>query len=71
MEAVAHPARSNFLFFVADGTGGHVFAETLKQHEANVVKWRAIEKQRAADAKNAPAANAPPANTQGLKGTSD
>ena len=53
MEAVAHPANSEFLFFVADGTGGHVFAKTLQEHEANVVKWRQIEKQRAAEAANA------------------
>lgn len=53
MEAVAHPAKSDFLFFVADGTGGHVFAETLKEHEANVVKWRKIEKQRKAEAAKA------------------
>jgi len=52
MEAVAHPAKSEFLFFVADGTGGHVFAKTLQEHEANVVKWRQIEKQRAAEAAN-------------------
>ena len=52
MEAVAHPAKSEFLFFVADGTGGHIFAETLQEHEANVVKWRQIEKQRAAEAAN-------------------
>ncbi len=53
MEAVARPAKSDYLFFVADGTGGHVFAKTLKEHEANVVKWRKIEKQRAAKAAEA------------------
>ncbi len=53
MEAVARPAKSDFLFFVADGTGGHVFAKTLKEHENNVVKWRKIEKQRAAKAAKA------------------
>ena len=46
LEAVANPSRTNDLFFVADGTGGHVFAETLKQHNINVKRWRAIEKQR-------------------------
>lgn len=50
MEAVAHPAESEFLFFVADGTGGHVFGKTLREHEANVVEWRKIEKQRTIDA---------------------
>ncbi|SNY93835.1 UPF0755 protein [Cohaesibacter sp. ES.047] len=46
LEAVANPSRTNELFFVADGTGGHVFSETLKQHNINVKRWRAIEKQR-------------------------
>jgi UPF0755 protein len=43
MEAVANPSRTNELFFVADGTGGHVFAETLEEHNRNVARWRAIE----------------------------
>ncbi|NJM31391.1 MAG: endolytic transglycosylase MltG, partial [Rhizobiales bacterium] len=42
LEAVLNPASSNNLYFVADGTGGHAFAETLEQHNANVAKWRAI-----------------------------
>jgi UPF0755 protein len=41
IDAVLHPAASNALYFVADGSGGHVFADTLEQHNANVVKWRA------------------------------
>ena len=44
LEAVANPARSKELYFVADGTGGHVFAETLDQHLKNVARWRQIEK---------------------------
>ena len=44
LEAVAKPARSKDLYFVADGTGGHVFAETLDQHQKNVARWRQIEK---------------------------
>ena len=48
LEATAHPAESNALFFVADGTGGHVFASTLAEHQANVVRWREIEAQRLA-----------------------
>lgn len=47
MEAVANPARHRDLYFVADGTGGHVFAETLEQHNRNVAQWREIERQRA------------------------
>jgi UPF0755 protein len=47
MEAVANPARHRDLFFVADGTGGHAFAETLEQHNRNVANWRRIERERA------------------------
>ena len=44
--AVLNPAPTRYVFFVADGTGGHVFAETLAQHEANVEKWYAIRRSR-------------------------
>ena len=44
LEATANPSRTQDLYFVADGTGGHVFAETLDQHARNVQRWRAIEK---------------------------
>src|ERR1700733_2641608 len=44
LEAVSKPARSKDLYFVADGTGGHAFAETLDQHQKNVAHWRQIEK---------------------------
>ena len=44
--AVLHPARTRALYFVADGTGGHVFAETLAEQEANVAKWFAIQRAR-------------------------
>ena len=46
MEAVANPMRTRDLFFVADGTGGHAFAETLDQHNRNVGRWRQIEASR-------------------------
>ncbi|MGH6714954.1 MAG: endolytic transglycosylase MltG [Bradyrhizobium sp.] len=45
LEAAANPARTRDLYFVADGTGGHVFSETYQQQEKNVAKLRAIEKQ--------------------------
>ena len=44
MEAVANPLKTRDLFFVADGSGGHAFAETLDQHNTNVLRWRDIEK---------------------------
>jgi UPF0755 protein len=46
IQAVLHPAPSKALYFVADGTGGHVFASTLAEHEANRNKWFAIRRQR-------------------------
>jgi UPF0755 protein len=45
LEAAANPARTRDLFFVADGTGGHAFTETYDQHQKNVAKLRAMEKQ--------------------------
>jgi UPF0755 protein len=47
--AVLNPAPTDALFFVADGTGGHVFAATLAEHERNVANWRQVERQRAAE----------------------
>lgn len=46
IDAVLDPATSSALYFVADGTGGHVFADTLDQHNANVRKWYAIRRAR-------------------------
>jgi len=46
IEAALNPATSNFVFFVADGTGGHAFAETIGEHNRNVRKWRRIEAER-------------------------
>ena len=44
--AVLHPAGTNALYFVADGKGGHIFADTLEQHNQNVRKWFEIRRAR-------------------------
>jgi UPF0755 protein len=44
--AVLDPAQTEALYYVADGTGGHVFARTLQEHNANVARWRAIRRAR-------------------------
>jgi UPF0755 protein len=46
IHAVLHPAESKALYFVANGQGGHVFADTLAEHNANVKKWYAIRHAR-------------------------
>ncbi|MGF9762870.1 endolytic transglycosylase MltG [Microvirga sp. 0TCS3.31] len=48
LEAVANPSRTKDLYFVADGSGGHAFAETYEQHQRNVARWRQLEKSRPA-----------------------
>ncbi|MAM60198.1 endolytic transglycosylase MltG [Maritimibacter sp. UBA3975] len=49
IEAAVHPDSTDYLFFVADGTGGHAFATTLEDHNRNVARWREIEAERAAN----------------------
>ncbi|MDR7229461.1 UPF0755 protein [Caulobacter sp. BE264] len=56
LAAVMNPPKTGDLYFVADGTGGHVFASTLEEHNANVAKWRQIERERAGQAPSKPAA---------------
>lgn len=46
IEAALNPEDTKFLYFVADGSGGHAFASTLDEHNRNVAKWRAIEAER-------------------------
>jgi UPF0755 protein len=60
LEAAANPARTRDLFFVADGSGGHAFTETYDQHQKNVAKLRAMEKQTQNDTVE-PADDPPPA----------
>jgi len=59
LEATAHPAATDDLYFVADGTGGHVFANSLSDHSRNVQQWRRIEKE-SKDKSDAPADRATP-----------
>ncbi len=47
LEAAVAPAETDYVFFVADGTGGHAFARTLEEHNRNVARWREIEAERA------------------------
>lgn len=56
LEAIFLPEDHHYLYFVADGTGGHVFSETLEEHNKNVAKWREIQKT--------PPAAEPPAATE-------
>jgi|TARA_B110000259_G_scaffold37802_1_gene42879 UPF0755 protein len=46
LQAALNPAETDYIFFVADGTGGHAFAVTLKEHNRNVATWRKIEAER-------------------------
>jgi UPF0755 protein len=65
LEAVAKPSRSKDLYFVADGTGGHAFAETLDQHQKNVTHWRQIEK----DVKDKLAPDVTPQSAPAIRGS--
>jgi len=63
LEAAANPARTKDLYFVADGAGGHIFAENYDLHQKNVDRLRGIERQQRAGDNNAPAATAAAAAT--------
>lgn len=51
IQAVLHPADSKNIYFVANGTGGHAFAETYSMHQSNVKKWRSIQKSKSSVSK--------------------
>ena len=67
IKAVLNPMATKDLYFVADGSGGHSFAETLADHRKNVLKWRKIEKKRKQAVKDQKGVQAPtqPAKTAG------
>ena len=45
LQSVVQPEETDYLYFVADGTGGHAFSLTLDEHNANVRKWRQLNKK--------------------------
>jgi len=76
IEATLNPAATGDLYFVADGSGGHVFSETLKDHNSAVAKWRKIERamraQKAAEVPPTPTAEpVPVASTASKAAASD
>jgi UPF0755 protein len=54
LQAVTRPEATEFLYFVADGSGGHAFARTLDEHNRNVARWREVERARASAPNPAP-----------------
>lgn len=71
LEAVLNPPQTQDLFFVADGTGGHVFARTYAEHLTNVARWRAIEAGKAPPAEALPPGAVPGAPPPAAPGAED
>ncbi len=67
IEAALNPATTNDIYFVADGSGGHAFSETLKEHNSAVQKWREVERQTKAKAETAPEATKAAAAAKALE----
>jgi len=51
LQAVMAPTETDYIYFVADGSGGHAFAKTLEEHNRNVAKWRKFQKSQKSGAK--------------------
>jgi len=68
LEATANPSRTKDLYFVADGSGGHVFADTLQEHNRNVARWRKAQSEAAARREEVAAEPEPPVADAELPG---
>jgi len=74
ISAVLEPDNSSDLYFVANGTGGHVFTSSMTEHQKNVAKWRQIEKTTKAPVQMTPSLTgsaSPIADTPGLRAAGD
>ncbi len=63
LEAVLHPAKTDYIYFVADGTGGHTFSKTYQQHQQNVKSWRRLKKNKKTENAESSVDSTPSENT--------